>query len=112
MEREITTHEKGIVELVNMLAGKRLLIPPFQREFVWEPEDVLKFWDSVFRYYPIGSLLSWETPTYLRIHRRAGGKILPGMEYTDCSSSVRLPDPFPDVIPWRDGEDIAHTGEF
>jgi len=63
-----------------MLAGKRLLIPPFQREFVWEPEDVLRLWDSVFRYYPIGSLLSWETSTYLRIHRRAGGKIIPGTE--------------------------------
>jgi len=67
-----------------MLAGKGLLIPPFQREFVWEPEDVLKLWDSIFRYYPIGSLLSWETPVYLRIHRRAGGKIIPGTEDTSA----------------------------
>ena len=77
LNREIATNEKGIVELINMLARKMLLIPPFQREFVWEPEDVLKLWDSIFRFYPIGSLLSWETPIYLRIHRRTGGHILP-----------------------------------
>jgi uncharacterized protein with ParB-like and HNH nuclease domain len=56
--REITTTEKGIGELVRMLEGKRLLIPPFQREFVWEPEDVLTLWGSLFRFYPIGRLLS------------------------------------------------------
>jgi hypothetical protein len=80
MNCEIATSEKGIVELVRMLEGKKLLIPPFQREFVWEPEDVLMLWDSLYRFYPIGSLLSWESPVYLRIHRRAGGQILPGTE--------------------------------
>lgn len=68
-KREITTSEKGIVELVRMLEGKKLLIPPFQREFVWEPEDVLTLWDSLYRFYPIGSLLCWESPAYLRVHR-------------------------------------------
>jgi uncharacterized protein with ParB-like and HNH nuclease domain len=77
MNREISAKEIGIVELVRMLAERRLLIPPFQREFVWEPEDVLKLWDSLYRFYPIGSLLSWESLVYLRIHRRAGGHILP-----------------------------------
>ncbi|MCU0579899.1 MAG: DUF262 domain-containing protein [Desulfobacterota bacterium] len=78
--REITTSEKGIGELVRMLEGKKLLIPPFQREFVWEPEDVLTLWDSLYRFYPIGSLLCWESSAYLRVHRRAGGQILPGTE--------------------------------
>ena len=80
MNREIATTEKGIVELIRMLAEKKLLIPPFQREFVWEPEDVLKLWDSLYRFFPIGSLLSWESPVYLRTHRRVGGRILPGAE--------------------------------
>ncbi len=80
INREITTTEKGIGELVRMLEGKKLLIPPFQREFVWEPEDVLTLWDSLFRFYPIGSLLSWESPAYLRIHRLTGGQILPQTE--------------------------------
>ncbi|MBI5582565.1 MAG: DUF262 domain-containing protein [Deltaproteobacteria bacterium] len=80
LNREISTSEKGIVELIRMLTEKKLLIPPFQREFVWEPEDVLTLWDSLYRFYPIGSLLSWESPAYLRIHRRAGGQILPGAE--------------------------------
>lgn len=87
MQRELSSYEKGISEFVRMLAAKRLLIPPFQREFVWEPGDVLKLWDSIFRFYPIGSLLAWETPVYLRVHRRAGGKILPGAE--DAGSDPR-----------------------
>jgi hypothetical protein len=33
-KQEIATKEKGIVKLVHMLAEKRLLILPFQREFV------------------------------------------------------------------------------
>jgi len=77
MNREIGTDEKGIIEFVNMLAENKLLVPSFQREFVWEPEDILKLWDSIYRFYPIGSLLYWETHVYLRIHRRVGGHILP-----------------------------------
>lgn len=73
-----------------MLEGKKLLIPPFQREFVWEPEDVLTLWDSLLRFYPIGSLLSWESPTYLRVHRRAGGQILPETEATGGKSKKWL----------------------
>jgi len=87
MEREIAFYEKKIVDLVTMLNDKALLIPPFQREFVWEPEDVLKLWDSIFRFYPIGSLLSWETPVCLSIHRKAGGRIL--QETQEKNSSTR-----------------------
>jgi len=86
MKREIKTSEMGIGKLVAMLDEKRLLIPPFQREFVWGPEDVLKLWDSMFRFYPIGSLLSWETPVYLRVHRRAGGRILPDKQDEEASA--------------------------
>ena len=80
LNREITTMEKSVVDLIRSLTEKKLLIPPFQREFVWEPADVLTLWDSLFRFYPIGSLLSWESPGYLRVHRRAGGQILPEPE--------------------------------
>lgn len=86
MEREIAFYEKKIVDLVTMLNDKALLIPPFQREFVWEPEDVLKLWESIFRFYPIGSLLSWETPVYLSIHRRAGGRILQKTQEKDSGT--------------------------
>jgi hypothetical protein len=36
------------------------LLPAIQREFVWEPDQVVKLFDSVMRGYPIGSFLFWE----------------------------------------------------
>jgi len=36
------------------------LLPAIQREFVWEPSQVVKLFDSVMRGYPIGSFLFWE----------------------------------------------------
>ena len=80
MAREIGTDEKNIVEFVKMLAEGRFLIPSFQREVVWEPPDIIKLWDSIYRFYPIGSILYWKTDLHLNIHRRLGGFILPAFE--------------------------------
>lgn len=37
-------------------------VPPFQRGFRWEPQDVAKLFDSLYRGYPIGNLLFWRHP--------------------------------------------------
>lgn len=37
-------------------------IPPFQRGFRWGAEDVLDLLDSVYRGFPIGTLLLWKKP--------------------------------------------------
>lgn len=34
-------------------------VPPFQRDFVWEERQVLELLESVYRGYPIGSILLW-----------------------------------------------------
>lgn len=34
-------------------------VPAFQRGFVWRPKQVLELLESVYKYYPIGSLLFW-----------------------------------------------------
>jgi len=44
----ITTHE--------------YVLPAIQREFVWKPEQICAFFDSLMRRYPIGSFLFWEIP--------------------------------------------------
>ncbi len=56
MNRDIGTDDKKITEFVDMLAKDKLLIPTFQREFVWDPENIIKLWDSIFRFYPVGRL--------------------------------------------------------
>ncbi|MBD0387442.1 MAG: DUF262 domain-containing protein, partial [Nostoc sp. C3-bin3] len=45
--------------LENLLA-KRYQIPTFQRDVVWEKENVKKLWDSIYKFYPLGSILIWK----------------------------------------------------
>lgn len=37
----------------------RLRVPEFQRSFVWDADDVRKLFDSIWRGFPIGTLLLW-----------------------------------------------------
>ncbi|MFZ7112095.1 MAG: DUF262 domain-containing protein [Desulfatiglandales bacterium] len=82
MNRDIVTHEMKITAFARMLAEDKFMIPTFQRDFVWEPEDIIRLWDSIYRFYPIGSILYWETNIDLRIHRKLGGFVLPNGEDT------------------------------
>ncbi|MDD2836996.1 MAG: DUF262 domain-containing protein, partial [Methanothrix sp.] len=72
-DRDIGTEDFKIVELVKMLQEDKFLIPTFQREFVWEPSNIIKLWDSIYKFYPIGSILYWETDSFLHTHRKLGG---------------------------------------
>ncbi|MEH2406504.1 GmrSD restriction endonuclease domain-containing protein [Nostoc sp.] len=58
--------------LDNLLARK-YQIPTFQRDIVWEKENVKKLWDSIYKFYPLGSILIWKTSTKLESHREIGG---------------------------------------
>jgi len=77
LTRDIGTEDLKIEEVVKLLREDKFLIPTFQREFVWEPANILKLWDSMFRFYPIGSILYWETNSYLHTHRQIGGFVFP-----------------------------------
>jgi len=46
-----------IEQLIEMARSGQLVIPEFQREFVWKEPQVRKLVDSVARGYPIGSIL-------------------------------------------------------
>jgi len=83
LNREIESEVIKISTFVEeKLSKDRILIPTFQREFVWEPENILKLWDSIFRFYPIGSILYWVTDSYLHTHRKLGGFEFPHDEDT------------------------------
>jgi hypothetical protein len=44
----------------NMRGMWRLLLPSFQRSFVWDEEDVKKFLESILLGYPTGTILLWK----------------------------------------------------
>lgn len=50
-----------IASLVDMYKRKELALPAIQRRYVWEATKVRDLLDSLYRGYPSGSILMWET---------------------------------------------------
>ncbi|MDQ3634643.1 MAG: DUF262 domain-containing protein [Acidobacteriota bacterium] len=65
--------DKGLTTYLDELLNKNYQIPTFQREVVWEKENVKKLWDSIYKFYPLGSILIWKTNLKLQNHREIGG---------------------------------------
>lgn len=84
---KITIKPRNILEFIRQLAAGEFLIPTFQRLFVWNPEDIVYLWDSLFHGYPIGSILCWDTEIRLHVHRKLGGFFIP--ENGNSASSLQ-----------------------
>ncbi|WP_102412500.1 GmrSD restriction endonuclease domain-containing protein [Beduinella massiliensis] len=69
--------EISIRRIIEKTLTGEIRIPSFQRGFVWEPEKVAFFIDSLYKGYPIGSLLFWRTNERLDNERRLGCFDLP-----------------------------------
>jgi hypothetical protein len=89
-KKEISFSNMNIVEFAGMLGAGRFLIPAFQREFIWGSQNIINLWDSIYNFYPIGSILYWDTDIHLNIHRNIGG-------HTILSNNKR-PDHQPDKL--------------
>jgi hypothetical protein len=50
-----------ISELLDDISSLDLVLPEFQREYVWENEQAKQLMVSLFKNYPTGSLLFWKT---------------------------------------------------
>lgn len=61
LERRPEARAYKIEDLLAEVQRGRVRIPPFQRKLVWEREDAQKLIDSLYRGYPVGTLLFWET---------------------------------------------------
>src|SRR5207244_2677770 len=66
----------AITTYLDDLLGKKYQIPTFQRDVVWDENQVKRLWDSIFRFYPIGSILIWRTDIKLHNHRAIGGFVI------------------------------------
>lgn len=64
---------KGLTTYLDEVMAKNYQIPTFQRNVVWERENVKKLWDSIYKFYPLGSILIWKTDVKLQNHRQIGG---------------------------------------
>ncbi len=62
----------SIRSLIERIHQGTIRIPRFQRAFVWEAENVAFLMDSIYRGYPIGSVLLWRTEEQLSAERDLG----------------------------------------
>jgi hypothetical protein len=53
--------EATIQELVNMIERGKLCLPEMQRRYVWRSPRVRDLMDSLYRGYPSGAILAWES---------------------------------------------------
>lgn len=77
MAKEITQDSPKINNLVKRIEFGEVKIPPLQRPFVWKIEQVIDLLESVYKDYPIGSILLWETSDKLPSERNIAGFKLP-----------------------------------
>lgn len=57
----ISEHDREIQLLVKDVKDSHLQLPELQRRYVWKSTQVRDFFDSLYRQYPTGQLLVWET---------------------------------------------------
>lgn len=70
----------SVQDILNKVASGQIRIPKFQRGFVWEPDRVAYLMDSIYKSYPVGSLLLWRTSERLENERKLGPFRLPEPE--------------------------------
>jgi hypothetical protein len=63
--------------LVERVASGDIRIPAFQRDFVWDPEQVAFLIDSIYKNFPIGTIVFWQTDTRLTTEKKLGSFELP-----------------------------------
>jgi len=59
-----------IDELARRILSGDILLPKFQRNFVWDRKQIRTLLDSIARGYPIGSILLWQSRQELRSENR------------------------------------------
>ncbi len=70
--REVDPRVIRLEKLVRDVRTGDIRLPKFQRPFVWNREDIIRLFDSVYQGYPIGSLLLWLTNEKLASEQRIG----------------------------------------
>lgn len=66
-----------IRQIIQKVSEGEIRIPAFQRDFVWEPDRIQFLMDSIYKGYPIGTILFWRSREKLSFDRDLGPFTLP-----------------------------------
>ncbi|MDE0236299.1 MAG: DUF262 domain-containing protein [bacterium] len=64
----------SLTHLIEEIKHGEIALPDIQRPFVWSPAKVRDLFDSMYRGYPIGTLLFWETGVDTSTRQVGGGE--------------------------------------
>lgn len=75
-----------ILEILEKIQREEWILPPFQRDFVWtDRRKLIDFVDSLYKGYPIGSIIIWNPSEDVHIKRKlqveASGEPYNAQEY-------------------------------
>lgn len=71
-------HPLKVRELLDEIARGEVVLPEFQRAYVWKPSQVVRLLDSLYQGYPTGQILLWD-PTDLPSTRGLEGVVQTGL---------------------------------
>lgn len=57
---DIKSEREFFREIYDKILKREYAIPVFQRDFVWKNSQIIEFFDSIWRGYPIGSIILWQ----------------------------------------------------
>lgn len=105
--KAVALEQLKVREIVKQAVGKNVDIPEFQREFVWDPEQVKLLAESLYLEYPVGSLLLWDSSEYSEAKTAQGTQaslwIVDGQQRTTalCLLLGNKPYWWPDTQDWN-----------
>jgi len=67
--------EASVEELVGMIERGELRLPEMQRRYVWRSTRVRDLLDSLYRGYPSGAILLWETDEIVPLQKNSQGQV-------------------------------------
>ena len=67
------TTRYSVGHLLKDIGAGRLALPDIQRPFVWKPAQVRDLFDSLYRGFPVGTLMLWETGVDVGTKQVGGG---------------------------------------
>lgn len=77
-----------INEIVKSITDGEYRIPRFQRSFVWDIKKSASLLDSIFKGFPISSVILWKTKNELTEIRNLGGIEIPGKDTGKYTSYI------------------------
>ena len=59
---KVNNQQRYKLDIINkMIMNHKLVLPAWQREFVWRTNQIVKIFDSIYKGFPIGNILVWNT---------------------------------------------------